>query len=237
MCDFSSCESCITGTDIAGISMLMGGIAIIFPGTCTWVAGTSTECGTAAAAGVDLGAAADFAAAGVLNVGNACACDATIVSRIASCWAVSSCLTVICWVVAAAAAAAGACDEGVARLVRISTYWINRLDCAPEDISVNAATDGATNCIANASAPTMASVTAAGPSDRFVAALRPAPNRRSMRSEMCLRVANTPGAGIGRYGHEAVSAIFVRQSAYGRTEPVRPSTQSSQATSRSRSSC
>ena len=58
-----------------------------------------------------------------------------------------------------------------------------------------------------------------------------------MRSEMCLRVAKTPGAGIGRYGHDDVSAIFVRQRAYGRTEPVSRSTQSSQATSRSRSSC
>ena len=73
--------------------------------------------------------------------------------------------------------------------------------------------------------------------ERFVAMLRPAPRRRSMRSEMCLRVAKTPGAGIGWRGHAARSAIFVRQSAYGRTSPTNESTQSSHATSRSRSSC
>src|SRR5580692_2296797 len=104
-------------------------------------------------------------------------------------------------------------------------------------LTYGAATDGATTVMSNASAPTAAIAAAAGAGDRFVAMLRPAPSSRSMRSEMCLRVANTPGAGIGWRGHDARSAIFVKQSAYGRTMPTNESTQSSHATSRSRSSC
>src|SRR6185312_12303089 len=100
-----------------------------------------------------------------------------------------------------------------------------------------AATDGATAAIASDSVATIAIAMAAGPSASVVATLRPAPNNRSMRSEMCLRVAKTPGAGIGCRGHADVSAIFVKHIAYGRTVPVNERTQSSQATSRSRSSC
>ena len=75
------------------------------------------------------------------------------------------------------------------------------------------AMDGATNATTRPIAPTTAMAAAAGPSDKFVAMLRPAPSSRSMRSEMCLRVANTPGAGIICRGHVAVSAILVRHSA------------------------
>ena len=65
------------------------------------------------------------------------------------------------------------------------------------------ATDGATTAMTSPIAPTIAMAAAAGPSDKFVAMLRPAPSRRSMRSEMCLRVAKTPGAGIVWRGQDA----------------------------------
>ena len=63
--------------------------------------------------------------------------------------------------------------------------------------TAGAAMVGATIPITNAAAATPATAAAAGPSDSVVAISRPLANNRSMRSEICLRVVKTPGAGIG----------------------------------------